>query len=447
MYNTIVIGGGAGGLTVSIALASAGKKVLLIEKEQLGGECTWGGCIPSKSFISASKKTSNLKDALDKVIKNVHKVGDAELPYISKFENIEYVKGEGTFVDKNTVSVNGKIYKSKYIVVSTGSLPFIPNIKGIKNSQYFTNQDFFYSKDNYKSIVMLGAGVISLELAFPLKKLGIEVTIIEKSEFFLPTLEKEIREFYIQKLKEAKIKLFLNCTSIEIDVINSEKIEKEIIVRTNNGDFKTEKIFVSTGRISNIDNLKLENAEINYNQKEIIVDKYMRTSTKNIFAIGDVASEFKFSHVAGYQGEIVVRNILFPYILKKVDYSYIPWTLFGDIEVSKVGLSEEVAKQKFKKIYVYTIDKENDRSVIAFEQTFLLKVICDSKFNIIGVVCIGERAGEIVGILQVMIGNKIKLYKGLNSIQAYPTYAYYIRNLSKRAYVDYLKSFMNMFHN
>ncbi|MGL6025255.1 MAG: dihydrolipoyl dehydrogenase family protein [Cetobacterium sp.] len=441
MYNTIIIGGGAGGLTVSIGLASAGKKVLLIERDQLGGECTWGGCIPSKSFISAAKESLDLREALDKVIENVHKVGDAELPYISKFKNIDYIKGEGFFIDKNTVSVNGKLYSGKYIVISTGSLPYIPDIKGLEDVKYLTNQDFFYNKDNYKSIVMLGAGVISLELAFPLKKLGIDVTIVERSEVFLPMMEDEVRKFYIEKLKSAKIKLVLNCTSIEVEKRSLENDEDSITIKTNNGNFTTEKIFLSAGRVANINDLKLDNVNINYNSRGVIVDKYMKTSIKNIFAIGDVASDLKFSHVAGYQGEIVVRNILFPYLLKKIDYSYIPSTLFGDVEVSKVGLSEESAKQKYKKIYVYSLDKENDRSIIAFEKNFLLKVICDNKFNIVGVTCIGERAGEIVGILQIMIGNKIKFYKGINSIQAYPTYAYYIRNLSKKAYVDYLKSF------
>lgn len=437
MYHTIIIGGGAGGLTVSIGLASAGKKILLIEKDHLGGECTWGGCIPSKSFISASKITSTLNDALDMVTKNIHAVGDNELLHISNFKNIDFVKGKATFIDKNTVSVNENLYIGKYIVIATGSSSFIPNIKGLEKVDYLANHNFFYEKENYKKITLIGAGVISLELAFPLKKLGVDVTILERSNIFLPMMEDEVRDFYLKKLKDAGINLVLNCVSMEI-----ETIDNNILIKTNNGEFLSEKIFISAGRVPNIQDLNLENTDIKYGSKGIDVDEFMRTTSKNIFAIGDIASSFKFSHVAGYQGEIVIRNILFPYFMKKVDYSHIPWTLFGDIEVSKVGLDEESANKKYKKIYTYTLDLNNERSLITFEKAFFLKIVCDDKFNIVGATCIGERAGEIIGFLQLMIGNKIKFYKILKSIQAYPTYTYYIRNLAKKAYIDYLKSFL-----
>ncbi|MHA4990713.1 dihydrolipoyl dehydrogenase family protein [Cetobacterium somerae] len=437
MYHTIVIGGGAGGLTTSIGLASAGKKVLLIEKDHLGGECTWGGCIPSKSFISASKSASTLNEALDMTLKSVHAIGDSELPHISKFKNIDFIKGEGSFIDKNTILVNGEKHVGKHIIISTGSSPFIPNIKGLENINYLANHNFFYEKSNYKKIILIGAGVISLELAFPLKKLNIDVTILEKSNVFLPMMEKEVRDFYLDKLKDSGINLVLNCISMEI-----ENIDNHILIKTNNGEFLTEKIFISAGRTPNIQNLNLDKVGIKYDTKGILVDSFMRTTIKNIFAVGDITSPFKFSHVAGHQGEIVVRNILFPYIMKKMDYSFIPWTLFGEIEVSKVGLNEEEANKKYKKTYVYTLDITNERSLITFEKAFFLKIICDNKFNIVGATCIGERAGEIIGFLQLMIGNKIKFYKIMNSMQAYPTYIYYIRNLAKVAYIDHLKSFL-----
>ncbi len=440
MYHTIVLGGGAGGLTTSIGLASAGKKVLLIEKENLGGECTWSGCIASKSFISATKTSKNLKEVLEKTLKNVHKVGDSELPHISNFKNIDLVIGKGSFVDKNSIIVNDTIYKGKNIVISTGSSPFIPNIKGLEKIDYLTNQNFFYIKDDYSSMIMIGAGIISLELAFPLKKLGIDVTILEKSNLFLPNMEDEIREFYSKRLKEEGIDLFLNCE--EIEILSFDESNKKVLIKTNHKNFETEKVFISTGRVPNLKDLNLEKAGIEFNNKGIVVDKYMRTSSKNIFSIGDVASPLKFSHVAGYHGETVVRNLLFPYIMKSIDYSNIPWTIFGETEVSKIGLSEDEAKTKYKKIYTYNLDENNDRSLITFEKNFYLKVICDNKFNIVGATCIGERAGELIGFLQLMIGNKIKFYKAMKSIQSYPTYTYYIRNLSKKAYIDHLKSYL-----
>lgn len=442
MYDVIILGGGAGGLTAAIGLVSAGKKILLIEKENLGGECTWSGCIPSKSFISISKTALNLKDALEETRKKIYTIGDDELKHISNFKNLNLIKGEGKLINENTVLVNGITYTAKYIVISTGSSPFIPNIKGLDKIDYLTNQKFFYNKNNYKSITIIGAGIISLELAFPLKKLGIDVIILEKSNVFLPMMESEIRNFYLKKLSELGIKLILDCSSMEIEQKITKYNKKELLIKTNNGEFSSEEIFISTGRAPNISNLNLKEIGIDFNNKEITVDQYLRTSIKNIFAVGDVVSNLKFSHIAGYHGEIVVRNILFPFFKKKIDYSNIPWTIFGESEASSVGLTEEEAKKKYKKIYVYILDKNNDRSLISFEKYFFLKVVCDSKFNIIGVTCIGERAGEILGGIQIMIQNKIKFYKGINSIQAYPTYMYYVRNLCKKAYIDYLKSFL-----
>lgn len=434
-YDCIVIGSGAAGLTVSFGLKAAGKKVLLIEKDEPGGECTWNGCIPSKSFISYSKKETNLKIALEKVREKILEVAKTEDPDIIVKKGIDYIKGKAIFVSKTEVDVAGKVYKGKNIVIATGSRPFIPKIKGLEKVEFLTNENFFKQTVNFKSIIMIGGGVISLELSFALKRLGVDVTILELGKKFLPIEDPEIGEFYKKRLIQEGIKLVLDCGEIKI-----EKINDMVVTKCSKDEYQAEKLFLSVGRVPNLEGLNLEKIGVDFDKKGILANEYLQTTVKEIYAVGDVVGPYRFSHIAGYHGETVVRNIIFPYIKKKIDYKNISWATFSDPEFARVGINEEEAKSKGLDIRVYTLlENENDRSVVSLEKKFYLKVICDKKFNILGASCIGERAGEIINIIQILKSQNIKFYKMVNSIQAYPTYGDSVRKLAKKAYGDYLR--------
>lgn len=434
-YDCIVIGSGAGGLTVAFGLAGVGKKILLVEKSNVGGECTWSGCVPSKAFINYSKQGIKIEEALENVRGIINKIAEKESPEILKEKGIDYVKGFAKFINEESIEVNEKTYTGKNIVIATGSSPFIPPIKGLEKIEYLTNSNFFVQKNIPEKLAMIGGGVISLELSFALKRFGIDISIYERGERLVPMEDEEISDFYKKKLENNGIKLYLNCGDIEID-----KTEDKILIKMEESALSYDKIFLSTGRMANVDGLDLEKAGINYSKKGIQVNENLLTSNKNIYAIGDVVGPYRFSHIAGYNGEIVVRNILFPYIKKKINYSSIPWTIFTNPEFSRMGLNEKEAKERNEKLNIYTLTGENnERSIIALEKDFYLKVICDRRFKIIGAYCIGERAGEIIGILQLMNAENLKFYKLMNSIQAYPTYGDSLRKLSKLAYVDFLK--------
>ncbi|MBC2850035.1 FAD-dependent oxidoreductase [Cetobacterium sp. 8H] len=434
-YDCIVVGSGAAGLTVSFGLKATGKKVLLIEKDQPGGECTWNGCIPSKSFISYSKKEIDLKTALEKVREKILEVAKTEDSETISQKGIDFIKGKATFVSKTEVEVAGKIYQAKNIVIATGSRAFIPKIKGLEKVEFLTNENFFKQTSNFKSIIMIGGGVISLELSFALKRLGVEVTILELGKKFLSIEDPEIGEFYKKRLIQEGIELVLDCGEITI-----EKINNMVVTKCSRGEYQADKLFLSVGRAPNLEELNLDKIGISFDKKGILTNECLQTTIKEIYAVGDIVGPYRFSHIAGYHGETVVRNIVFPYIKKKIEYKNISWTMFSSPEFARVGINEEEAKNKGLEINIYTLsEKENDRSIVSLEEKFYLKVICDKKFNILGASCIGERAGEIINLLQILKSQNIKFYKMVNSIQAYPTYGDSVRKLAKKAYGDYLK--------
>ncbi|MGL5098795.1 MAG: FAD-dependent oxidoreductase, partial [Fusobacteriaceae bacterium] len=251
---------------------------------------------------------------------------------------------------------------------------------------------------------------------------------------FLSLEEPEVRERILASLKEKEIELILGA---DIKKFKKSEIGSEVIL----GDgriFKGEKIFISAGRVPNISNLNLEKVGISFDKSGIHVDNYM-SAVPGIFAIGDSVGPYRFSHIAGYHGEIVIQNILLPFFKKKVKYNSVPWTTFTSPEYSRTGMTEEVALKKYgDALKIYTLNSENDRSLAVGEEYFILKVIC-LKGKIIGATCVGERAGEVLGIIQTLMNLNIPFYKYSKTIQSYPTYCDMIKKIAKTAYIDYLK--------
>lgn len=452
IYDVIVIGGGAGGLTSAIGCVKVGKKVLMIEKNMVGGECTWGGCIPSKSFIAETEKEfRKVGERLDsakvfqKVRETIEKVYAHETPEVLEGLGIDFIKGRGYFLDRNNIAVEERgiihNFKGKNIVIATGSSPLIPPINGLDSVDYLTNDNFFKLESAPDSIIFIGGGVISLELAFPLAKSGTKVTILEKQTRLLPFEESEVGERMLASLKEYGIGVILEADISKIE----KKIEKEAEVTINIGgvtqSVTAEKIFISSGRKPNIDGLELDKSGLKYDNHGIKTDRYLQ-GAPGIYAVGDVTGPFRFSHMAGYQGEIVVRNILVPFFKKKIDYRSIPWVTFTSPEYSRIGFKESEARERFgESVKVYTLDEKNDRSLSVGESYFFLKIICH-KGKIVGATCIGDRSGEIINILQTLAKFNIPLHRYREVLQAYPTYGDMLRKLAKEAYLDRLKNIL-----
>jgi len=445
-YDVAVIGAGAGGLTAAYTAKGFGKKVVLIEKNNPGGECTWSGCVPSKALINIArdyhiaKKFADIKvdtsDVLNKVREVIQNVYEGETPEILEKDGMDVIKGFAKFVDKNILEVKGTKIKAKKIIISTGSSPFIPPIKGIQEVNYLTNENIFTLEELPKSIIVLGAGAIGVELSQALNRLGVRVSLVEMMDSILFREEGEAVKLLEEKLKGEGVNIYTSTKAIEVSGGNNKitlKVEKDNDVQTLEG----EAILLALGRIPNINNLNLDKIGVKFNRKGIEVNKYLESSVKGIFAVGDVVGPYQFSHMANVQGITAVQNAVLP-INKRIDYSHVAWCTFSEPELARAGFTEKEARDKYgDSIRVYRETYEHlDRAKTKKDSLGLVKIICDKKGKVLGATVLGERAGEIISEIQTIKTLGINFGKLSKVIHPYPTYSEILLKISKKVYVD-----------
>jgi len=447
MYDLIVIGAGAGGLTTAFGAIGFNKKVLLIDKENPGGECTWSGCIPSKALINIAneihiaKKYSDFtidgKNIMNRVREIISEVFSHEDPVALKNAGIDYIRGHAKIINKKQVKVNNTIFKTKNIVISTGSSPFVPPIKGLENIDYLTNENIFKLENLPKSITILGGGAIGIELGQALSRLEVEVSLIERNSRIHPKEDEEMSKFLTETLEKEGIKIYTG--------YSAEKVTEDdsITVTAKNKNDETvevssEKLLVALGRQANLKDLGLEELGIKHDGRKIFVDSHLQTSQKSIYCVGDVIGPYQFSHMANYQGQIVVQNLFLP-VKKKVNYEHIGWCTFSHPELASIGINEEEAIKKFGKdnIKLFKFDeKDSDRAITKANDTLKIKIITDKKLNLLGASILGERAGELICELQALKSNNLTLDSLYKIIHPYPTYSNIYNKIGTTAYVE-----------
>ncbi|MDD2870424.1 MAG: FAD-dependent oxidoreductase [Candidatus Gracilibacteria bacterium] len=459
-FDVIVIGSGSGGLTVSIGLASAGKKVALIEKGLIGGDCTNFGCVPSKAFIDLAKNNPEglgIKQVLEKARARRKIIRDEETP--EKIENygMKVFKGFASFKDKNTILISSPFFKgspgnvmegevlmneitAKNIVISTGSHANNLEIDGVNNDDILTNENVFELQEDIKDLVVIGGGYIGCELAESFANCGVKTTIIQRNEYLIPREEKESSIL----LKDIFLNKNINVLT-KTDIIKST--DGYLIVRDEKGEHKIkyDKILVALGRGANIDKLGLENAGINFSKGGIKVDKYNRTNIKNIFAIGDcVENNPMFTHWANNEGRGVVRNIILPFLKTSTRNAVLPATLYTNIEVARIGKTE----QELLEIYsnedivskIIYFDK-NDRSILTDNKTGFIKINFKRlSGTILGATIVSSNAGEMLPVLSSAMQNNISAYKLSKIIFSYPTKAELIKKIADSFVIETLSN-------
>jgi pyruvate/2-oxoglutarate dehydrogenase complex dihydrolipoamide dehydrogenase (E3) component len=445
-YDVAIIGSGSAGLTAAYTAKGFSKKVILFDKNKPGGECTWSGCIPSKAIINIAKeihiakKYSDIKadtgEVLEKVRKIISNVYEEETPEVLKRDGIDYINGFAKFIDKNTLNVNGEEIKAKKIFISTGSSPMVPPIEGLKDVNYLTNENIFREEKLPESIIILGGGAIGVELAQAMNRIGVKVSLVEMMDTILNKEEPKLIAMLERKLRSEGVKLY---TSYKAEKVSEKhgKISLYVIKDGSQEVITADKILVCLGRVPNIEGLDLEKASVIYNKKAIAVNEYLETSTKGIFAIGDVAGPYLFSHMANVQGITAVQNALLP-IKKKINYSHVAWCTFSDPELARAGFTEQEAREKYgDSIRVYEQDYNNlDRAKTQEDDEGIVKIICDKRGKVLGASILGDRAGEIISQVQVVKTLGINFAKLTKVIHPYPTYGEVLLKISKKVYLD-----------
>ncbi len=435
-YDVVVIGGGSGGLVIAAAAAQLKAKVALVERDRLGGDCLWSGCVPSKSLIHASRVAYEVKNAarfgiycqnleIDFALANRHvqQAIAAIQPHDSpeRFQSlgVEVIFGEGQFIDRQTFAVNGKQLKARAFACTTGSRPKIPPIPGLEAAGYLTNEQVFSLKELPPSLAIIGGGPIGCELGQAFSRLGSKVTIIASSHHVLPKEDPEAALVVQQQLESEKIRV-ITATRVE----RVEQIDGKKHLWAGTEKIIADEILVAAGRMPNVESLNLEAAGVEVGERGIRVNEKLQTTNPRIYACGDVIGGYQFTHVAGYEASVVLKNALF-FPVTKANYRVIPWATFTDPELARVGLTEKQAKERYgDDIYVLKQDFAGvDRAQAEAATKGFAKIITRGNGEILGAHLVGAAAGELLHEIVLAMSNNLKVSALSGIIHIYPTLA------------------------
>lgn len=441
--NLIVIGAGSAGLVSALIAAAVNAKVTLIEKHKMGGDCLNTGCVPSKALIKSAKVASLIKRSNEfginvpesnvdfaAVMERVQSIITKIEPHdsIERFQNlgVECLEGEARITSPWTVEINGNTLTTRNIIVATGARPFIPPIKNIDQIKYLTSDNLWDIRELPKRLLVLGGGPIGCELTQAFARLGSQVTQIEMLPRIMAREDDDIAEIMTKRFKDEGIDIRTNHAAKEILIKDNQKF---LICEHDNKTVEIEfdEILVAVGRAANTSGFGLEELGVKLNpNKTISVNEKLQTSIPNIFACGDVAGPYQFTHTAAHQAWYATVNALFGKFKSfKVDYSVIPWATFTDPEVARVGLNEQEAKDKgiAYDVTIYGID-DLDRAITEGEDHGLVKVLTvPGKDKILGVTIVADHAGELITEYISAMKYKFGMNKILGTIHIYPTFS------------------------
>ena len=453
----VVIGGGTGGLIVTSVAAQLGLKVTLIERrEKLGGDCLHTGCVPSKTLIQSAKVASlmrrgsefglksvepevNLGSVSDHVQSVIDQIQPHDDPERFRGYGADVVFGHANFIDSHTVEVNGDKIHGKRFVIASGSSPFIPSIPGLDEVPCLTNESVFSLRQLPARLVVLGGGAIGVEMAQAFARLGSSVTIIERLPYLLPQEDTEISTLLAAHLKKEGVELLVSSSAERVSL--SDGLYHIYCRHESNEEIEIESdaLLVAVGRKPNVDGMGLDLAGVEYDNRGIKVDRRMRTSSKNIYACGDVSGPYPFTHMAEYQAGIVISNAIFRFP-KKTDYRVVPWVTYSDPELARVGLTEEQAREQGMAVDIMRFSfSDIDRALAEVETAGEMKLVC-RKGKILGATILGPHAGELIHEIVLAMQAGLKISDISATIHAYPTLAQISRRTVNTYYGEKLFS-------
>jgi pyruvate/2-oxoglutarate dehydrogenase complex dihydrolipoamide dehydrogenase (E3) component/uncharacterized membrane protein YdjX (TVP38/TMEM64 family) len=441
--NLVVIGAGSAGLVAAYIAAAVKARVTLIEKHRMGGDCLHTGCVPSKALIRAAKYVHQIQRAREYGMKSatvdydfadimdrVHRIIKTIEPHdsVERYTQlgVECIHGEARITSPYSVEINGNTLTTRSIVVAAGAQPLVPPIDGIDAIDFWTSDNLWQMRERPRRLLVLGCGPIGCELTQAFARLGSDVTQVEMLPRMLSKEDPEISEIIHQRFAQEGIDVRVNTTAKavrrEAGVIHLE-CEHQGEPVTLEGD----ELLVALGRRADVAGYGLEELGVTVSRAGTIqVDDYMRSTVPTIFACGDVAGPYQFTHTAAHQAWYAAVNGLFGVVKKyKVDYSVIPWATFTDPEVAHVGINEIEAKEKGIDYEVTRYDMKGlDRAITDEEAHGLVKVLTvPGKDKILGATIVGEHAGDLIAEYVAAMRHKLGLNKILGTIHVYPTLA------------------------
>ena len=448
--NLVVIGGGAGGLVSAYIAAVVKAKVTLVEAHKMGGDCLNYGCVPSKALIRSAKLAYQMKHgaqyglsdttpsfSFKAVMQRIHAVVKAIEPHdsVERYTSlgVEVLEGYARIVNPWTVEIKlnsgqTQTLTTRSIVIAAGARPFVPPLPGLKESGYVTSDtlwDAFAQLDEVpKRLVVLGGGPIGCELAQSFARLGSQLTQVEMAPRLMLREDEEVSQLAAKALAADGVEVLTSHKALRCEVVDGVKT---LVVEHQGVEKRIEfdQLICAVGRVARLEGYGLEELGIP-TQRTVDTNDYLQTIYPNIYAAGDVAGPYQFTHVAAHQAWYAAVNALFgDFKLFKADYSVIPWTTFIDPEVARVGLNEQEAKEKGIAVEVtrYGMD-DLDRAIADSEAHGFVKVLTvPGKDTILGVTIVGTHAGDLLAEYVLAMRHGLGLNKILSTIHTYPTLA------------------------
>ena len=457
-YNVVVIGAGTAGLVTAAGTAGLGGRVALIERNKMGGDCLNFGCVPSKALISSARLIERIRRATEwglhemeprfefaEIFDRMRQRRALIAPNDSqeRFESlgVDVFCGEAKFISPSELQVDGQTLKAANFVIATGSRATIPQIAGIESVNYFTNETIFDElKEKPRSMIVLGGGPIGCELGQTFRRLGVEVTIMQRANQLVPKEDREVADFLEHCLKSEGLRVIKSAEAHSVATSDGGKIALDLVGRGSGGvgetTFFADVLLVAAGRTPNFRKLNLEAAGVAFDEKRIRINEFLQTSQPHIYAVGDVVGPFQFTHMADAQARVAIRNMVVPFgfLRQKIDYSVVPWCTYVDPEIATVGLNEIAAKQKNMEydVIVQKLD-EVDRAVVESESVGFAKVLAQKGSDkILGATLVCQHAGDLLHEFALAMRHGIGLGGIASTIHAYPTMAELARKLGDK---------------
>ncbi len=453
-YDLLVIGAGAAGSSAVTAVAKKGKRVALVERNLLGGTCLNYGCDPTKTLLHSANllytaqhakgyglhltgvtyEWNDVKERVQQVIKQLRGGTLEEAQANLERQGIEFLHGEASFVSPNEVVVAGRSIFAKQIIIATGCETTVPPMKGLQETGFITNVQAVALPTLPHSMAIIGGGSIGIEFAQLFHRFGVEVTVLEHGPTILDKEDREIATNLGELLTREGIRLE---THIEINNVQREGVSKKLTLRSGERpeeELVVDEILLAVGRRPFLKSLHTEAAGVQTTEKGIIVDDTLRTTAPNIWAAGDVASKYQFTHVASKQGELAAHNA-FAREHQSFDDRVIPWVTFTSPVLAHVGKTEEQLQEEKVEHRVLRLSlRENERAIMMGETAGFVKLLVDTEDRILGAHILASDGDNLLAPFILAMHANIPISTIASTMLPYPTLSEVVHQAANKLY-------------
>ncbi|MEM9465711.1 MAG: FAD-dependent oxidoreductase [Actinomycetota bacterium] len=429
-HDLIIIGGGAGGLAALRAALWVDADVLMINEGQPGGDCTFTGCVPSKTLLAAARAGASFTEAMARVGDTVDRIAGTETADVLRSHGAAYIDDRARLVTHDTVAVGEKRITAPRIVVATGGRPFIPPIPGLADTRHHTNETIFGLSQQPARLGIIGGGAIGCEMAEAFRGLGAEVHLFESADRLLPREEPDASAVVTSALEARGV-----AVAAGTRVVSIGETAAGIEVTSESGSVVVDELLVAVGRVPNSEGLGLEELGATLDARgHVLTDDRLETHVRGVYAVGDLTGKLPFTHAADEMGRLATGNALKKGIRGRYRTDHTPWVTFTNPEVARIGVTEAEAASQGGRVAELPMS-EMDRAITDGAEDGFIKLITGPKKlirhagggRVIGATIVGDRAGEMINEIALAMRTRAFAGRLAQTVHAYPTWGYGIQ--------------------